>query len=126
MPRKDIFGPKDAPKRPKRKPEKAKRARWLGPVSSARAPKRILPTVVGAGPDPQLVALFDGAHDLGEAGRRLAATYPEMPEAERLAKLRQHVIALNVRWLASPARRELQLLAQRNATGDEVDYLDDC
>lgn len=127
MARRDLLGrKKDPANRKPRQPPAKRRARWLGPVSTARAPKRILPTAVGPGPDPELVELLDGAHDLGEAGRRFAVAFPDLSEAERLAKLRQHVIALNVRWLASPARRERQLIAQRNAAGDETDYLDDC
>jgi hypothetical protein len=126
MPRKDIFGPKSDPaKRAKRKSTKTKRARWLGPVSTARAPKRILPTAVGAGPDQELVRLFDGARDLGEAGRRFAAACPDLPERERLARMRKFFDALNIRWLKSPERRERQLLAARNAAGDELDFIDD-
>ena len=126
MARRDLMGPKPEGKRRKAAPAPKRRARWLGPVSTARAPKRMLPTAVGPGPDPELVELLDGAHDLGEAGRRLAVARPDLPELERLARLRQFIIALNVRWLASPARRERQLLAQRNAAGDETDFVDDC
>jgi hypothetical protein len=127
MARRDLLGSKKDPaKRRKSKPPVKRHARWLGPVSTARAPKRILPTAVGPGPDPELLELLDGAHDLGEAGRRLAVARPHLPELERLARLRQFIIALNVRWLASPARRERQLLAQRNAAGDETDFVDDC
>ena len=81
MARRDLMGPKPEGKRRKAAPAPKRRARWLGPVSTARAPKRMLPTAVGPGPDPELVELLDGAHDLGEAGRRLAVARPDLPEA---------------------------------------------
>lgn len=126
MARRDLLGTKPGKRRRTVSPPPKRRARWLGPVSpNKKTPKRKLPTAIGPGPDPQLFKLLDGATDLGEGGRRLSRAFPDMPEAQRLEKLREFVIALNARWLASPARLEREALARRNSAGAETDFVDD-
>jgi hypothetical protein len=123
----DIFGPKPAKRARKKKPPPAKTRiqRLIGKVSTAPAPKRVLPTAVGPGPDPALVALFDGADGLGECNRRLKVARPELDEAARFALLRKHFNDVNIRWLASSGRKERVRMACRHSTGREVDFVDD-
>jgi hypothetical protein len=124
---KDLFGPKLAERAPQKKPRAAKSRgqRLIGKISLAPAPKRVLPTAVGPGPDRSLVALFDGADGLGDCNRRLKAARPELNQAERSALLRKHLNDVNIRWLASPGRKERARMAAHHPTGLETDYVDD-
>jgi hypothetical protein len=126
----DLLGPKRPKHTRSTKPPlpESSRQRQLGKVSTAPAPKRVLPTAVGSGPDPKLTKLFDNADGLGECNRRLKIARPELNEVERFALLRAHFAAMNIRWLTSGkngARKELAKLASRNPTGFETDYVED-
>ena len=131
MKARNLFGPKKARRVRQTTPPapKTQRQRLIGKVSATpKAPKRVLPTRVGPGPDPELLALFDGADGLGECNRRLKVARPELDEPARFALLQAHFAAMNIRWLASGksgARKELTRLASRNPTGFETDFVDD-
>ena len=122
----DIFDSKLVSRAPeKKRAPKSRRQRLIGKVSLAPAPKRKLPTAVGSGPDKSLAALFDGAADLGECGKRLRAAQPELGEAEWLALLRKHFGDVNTKWLASPGRKERARIAVGHPTGLEIDFIEE-
>ena len=112
----------------KKKRAKKAKSQYVGPVSTAQLLPRVrkLPTARGENPTPpEVTAALDGACDLGECGRRLQATFPDWDETRRLAALREYVLGLNTRWLASDQRKELRAVAARNSEGEEVGYLEE-
>lgn len=125
----DIFGSKKAKRTRQTKPlppPKTPRQRLIGAVSAVpKAPRRVLPTAVGPGPDKELLALFDGADGLGQCNARLKIARPELTEAERLAVLKAHFAAVNTRWSASVSRQERVRMARRHSAGLELDFADD-